>query len=159
MQLFFSIILGSFHIVWLLLDSHARLLLAAPQSCFGRAWVSLMSSAFGSYKGDLQRRLTPSVLFSLALWGWQGKELWLCVNCSGFCPSFTNHPLSLKASVFFPVKGAELHVPYGVMPKCQVSGPPLLPPPQQQRFIVMWPNNSHSESMNLCLFLNLVTIF
>ena len=61
---------------------------------------------------------------------------------------------------FLPSKRGWTPCPlWSVMPKCQVSGPPATPAPPQQRFTVMRLNNNHSESMNLCLFLNLVTIF
>lgn len=90
----------------------------APEQ--GHAWVSYISSTLGPCKDDLQRTPTPSLIFlgSVRQAG-RLKKTGYESAAWNFCLSFSNWLLSLKASVFFLIKGVELHV-WSVLLKYQV---------------------------------------
>lgn len=158
MQPFFSIILGRFLVQFpyclaLTGQSCEAIIKQCPRAALG-VRVSLISCAFGSYKGDLQREAHPICAIFLGTVRLAGQEHWPHVSCSGFCPSFTNHPLSPPRPQFLPSKRGWTPCPF-VVCNAQVPGfrtSPICHLPLPTRFIVMQPNNNHLVSLWICAY-------
>lgn len=132
---------------------HVRLLLAVLEllSC-REAGQPRSPCAFGSTEW-LQRRLTPSVLFSLAPWGWQRKH-WLHLLCSQTTVSILTEASTFPPEPRFPLPptGGFHFVVCNTVAGFQDTTLHSSPCPPSTKGLPMQQNSNHESQLRLCLF-------